>query len=69
MSTTVLLEKLGVDSSKITLQFGKTENQIYHTFRHTDELGLNRSSVQNAIQKDFKNISSELINGEPLSRK
>jgi|GEM_PF-3399328 len=41
-------------SSKIAVQFGKTENQIYHAFRHTDALGLDRSLVQSTIQNHFK---------------
>lgn len=55
-------------SSKIAVQFGKTENQIYHAFRHTDALGLDRSLVQSTIQNHFKTISSQVIAGEPFNQ-
>ncbi len=36
-----------------TIRFGVDENQIYHTFRHVDELGLDRDAVSDAIQADL----------------
>jgi hypothetical protein len=39
-----------------TVQFGGNDNQVYHTFRHIDELGLNRTDVSNAIRADIGNM-------------
>jgi RHS repeat-associated protein len=36
-----------------TIQFGAVDNQISHTFRHIDDLGLQRSAVQDAIRRDM----------------
>jgi hypothetical protein len=55
-------------SSKIAVQFGKTENQIYHAFRHTDALGLDRSLVQSTIQNHFKTVSSQVVAGKPFNQ-
>jgi RHS repeat-associated protein len=54
--------------SKIAVQFGKTENQISHAFRHTDALGLNRSLVQSTIQNHFKTVSSQVVAGKPFNQ-
>ncbi|MDR1199197.1 MAG: hypothetical protein LBK94_09360 [Prevotellaceae bacterium] len=56
------------DGSKLAVQFGKTKNQIYHAFRHTDALGLDRSLVQSTIQDHFKTISSQVISGKPFNQ-
>ena len=55
-------------SSEVALQFGRTENQIYHTFRHTDAMGLDRNMIKSAIETDMKTVSSEAIEGQPLNR-
>lgn len=34
--------------------FGLNANQIYHSFRHTDALGLNRAEVVEAIRQDLR---------------
>jgi hypothetical protein len=34
--------------------FGQSANQIYHAFRHTDDLGLNRAVVVEAIRRDLR---------------
>ena len=50
---------VGAITSK-TIQFGNNTNQIYHVFRHVDDLGLDRNIVKQTVQKDFlkKNESS-----------
>jgi hypothetical protein len=35
------------------VRFGVAENQVHHTFRHTDQLGLDRNAVSNAIRADL----------------
>jgi len=52
----------------MTVQFGKTENQIYHAFRHTDELGLDRKAVQSSIETHFRSVSSEIVEGTPFNQ-
>jgi hypothetical protein len=39
--------------SRLAIRFGTNENQIRHTFRHTDRLGLDRGSVVSAIVEDL----------------
>jgi hypothetical protein len=34
--------------------FGQNANQIYHAFRHTDALGLDRAEVAEAIRRDLE---------------
>jgi hypothetical protein len=34
--------------------FGQNANQISHTFRHTDRLGLDRAEVVDAIRADLQ---------------
>jgi len=50
------------------VQFGKTENQIYHVFRHTDELGSDRSLVESAVRNHFETVSSQVIVGKPFNQ-
>ena len=59
----------GDDDSKIS--FGENSNQLHHTWRHVDKIGLPRNQVQNVILKDIqkRNISKRLccINIQKLS--
>jgi RHS repeat-associated protein len=52
----------------IAIQFGKGPNQVYHAFRHTDALGLDRSLVQSTIQTHFKGLSSQVVAGKPFNQ-
>lgn len=45
------------------IQFGRNENQAYHTFRHTDELGLDRQSVESAILADIADTMGGMSTG------
>ena len=38
------------------IRFGGNANQVYHTFRHTDALGLDRSVVQSMIRTHFETV-------------
>lgn len=53
---------------EIVLNFGKNKNQTYHTFRHTDNLGLNRMLVKSSVHSHFKTVSSQVVNGKPLNQ-
>ena len=64
----VLSSSAARSTSNIAVQFGKTENQIFHAFRHTDALGLDRSVVQSTIQNHFKTVSSQVVAGKPLNQ-
>ncbi len=63
-----VVEVAGKGKSNIVILFGKTENQIHHTFRHTDALGLDRSLVQSTVQDHFKKVSSQVASGKPLNQ-
>lgn len=42
------------------VNFGKVENQISHTFRHIEAIGLNRDVVKNAISNDLSKMVSSM---------
>lgn len=64
-----VVEKVAAAGKKLfEVQFGKTENQIYHAFRHTDALGLDRELVRSTIYKHFKRVSSQVITGKPFTQ-
>ena len=52
----------------IKTHFGRNSNQIYHTFRHVDDLGISRYLVHNSIVTDLKNISSTIKVGQAINR-
>ncbi len=54
--------------NKINIQFGNNPNQEYHTFRHTDELGLNRIDVRNAVETNLQLHSDLIQTGTPFSQ-
>ena len=55
-------------AGEFTVQFGKDSHQIYHTFRHTDMLGLNRTVVKSAIEAHLTKISSQIAPGKPVNQ-
>lgn len=55
-------------TGELTVQFGKDSNQMYHTFRHTDMLGLNRTVVKSAIETHLTKISSQIAPGKPVNQ-
>lgn len=63
----IISEMASKGEEPLVIQFGNNENQIYHTFRHTDALGLERSSIQLAIKEHFPSVISKLTNGKPLN--
>ena len=50
-----------------TVQFGNNPNQVHHTFRHVDEMGLNRNMVRSSVINDLKRISNIPV-GKPVNR-
>lgn len=50
------------------VQFGNNANQVHHTFRHIDALGLDRSLVQSMIQNHFRTVSSQVVAGRPFNQ-
>ncbi len=50
------------------IQFGETENQIYHTFRHIDALGIDRSVVESSIESHLRSVSSQIVEGQPFNQ-
>jgi hypothetical protein len=45
----------------------KSSNQVYHAFRHTDELNLDRAALSTTITSDFRSASSGISAGRPLN--
>ncbi|QTR48984.1 hypothetical protein [Candidatus Thiothrix anitrata] len=50
------------------VQFGKDANQIYHAFRHTDALNLDRQVIQERIQNHLETVSSLIPPGKPSNQ-
>jgi hypothetical protein len=56
-------------SEEPEVQFGNgTENQTYHAFRHTDELGLDREAVRSSVLSDIKKAFSNIQAGKPFNK-
>ena len=55
-------------SKSVSIQFGGNANQVYHTFRHVDEMGLDRTLVQEAVRKNIGMVSSQIEPGKPFIR-
>jgi len=53
---------------QLEIQFGKSQNQVYHTFRKIDELGLSRTLVVEAIEAHFKTVASQIEIGKPFNQ-
>ena len=54
--------------NKANVQFGNNPNQEYHTFRHTDDLGLNRMDVRNAVESNLQLNSNLIEPGVPFNQ-
>lgn len=63
-----VIEEAAEQGAKVTIQFGKTQNQIFHAFRHTDDLGLDRGLVQSAVEKHFRSVASGVKPGKPFNQ-
>lgn len=50
------------------VSFGRNANQLSHTFRHVERAGLNRSSVQRAVQADLRQSASQIVAGKPFNQ-
>jgi RHS repeat-associated protein len=73
MSTAINGERKIVQKSMnlaedLSIKFGNIENQVNHTFRHTDALGLERSLVQTTVQSHFKTVSSQVVARKPFNQ-
>ena len=55
--------KIAADAARSSIQFGRTENQVYHTFRHVEAAGLDRGLTAQAITKDLASIGKNLPYG------
>ena len=67
-TTAVRMAPMVAGATKLTIQFGKVANQVYHTFRHIDEIGLDRATVQAAIEEHLPTVASQLTPGKPLNQ-
>lgn len=57
----------GKITSGTTIQFGNNANQIYHVFRHIEDLGLDKNVVTQAVKNDFIKKSTQVISGKPFN--
>jgi GH35 family endo-1,4-beta-xylanase len=58
----------GIWVHNVCLIFGNDPNQVYHAFRKTDGLGINRELVKKTIKEHFDTVSSKLVDGEPFNQ-
>jgi|GEM_PF-5247616 len=54
--------------SDVTVLFGRVDNQVSHTFRHTDALGLDRDLVSSAVETHLRRNTSKILDGKPLNQ-
>jgi hypothetical protein len=54
--------------SNARIRFGNNANQEYHTFRHTDALGLDRAAVSQAVRTDLLSRQGSLVAGQPFNQ-
>lgn len=47
--------------------FGQNANQTYHTYRHIDEIGLERAVVRKAIESDIKPKLKMVVENKPYN--
>lgn len=59
--------KLKVRNVKTKVQFGKTDNQIYHTFRHTDQLGISRDIIKTRIESHLQLVHKKIETSKPYN--
>lgn len=60
--------KAGMSGGRGIVRFGRTTEQIYHTFRHTDDLGLDRVLVKSTVLNHIKKRYSQIVAGEPYNQ-
>ncbi len=65
---TAMAATLTPAAARLTVQFGRVANQISHTFRHVDELGLDREAVRAAVQQSLQTVASQLTAGKALNK-
>lgn len=61
--------KNAIRSFRSIITFGQNENQVYHTFRHIDQLGLSRDVVTKTIMKDIAKKTTEIVEGRPFNQR
>lgn len=57
---------LGLAGKEVS--FGRNANQLSHTFRHVERAGLNRDSVQRAVQRDLRYSAGRIEAGKPFNQ-
>ena len=63
------VDPLGLDSiSSPIIRFGNNPNQVHHTFRHIDEMGLDRERVKQEVTRDLSRCANSIPFGEPINR-
>jgi hypothetical protein len=58
----------GAPQQQLTVTFGRNAEQIEHAFRHTDQLGLSRTEVQEAIRTHLSSVADKIPSGSPLNQ-
>jgi hypothetical protein len=60
-----ILTRVGALARSVT--FGRSANSVFHTFRHTDKLGLDRAEVQSAVLEHLASVLTEITPGKPFN--
>lgn len=61
-------QSLKINTPNNNITFGRNPNQEYHTFRHTDELGLSRNDVESAVRFDLQQNANMITPGSPFNQ-
>ena len=52
----------------LAIRFGNNANQVFHAFRYTDALGLDRALVQSEVMNHIKSGASQIVPGKPYNQ-
>ncbi|HYW12619.1 MAG TPA: RHS repeat-associated core domain-containing protein [Longimicrobium sp.] len=55
-------------AAQLAVQFGKDPNQVYHTFRHVIQMGLDPTAVRAAVEQHLPTVIGQLQPGKPLNQ-
>jgi hypothetical protein len=58
----------GEASRQLNVTFGRNANQVHHAFRHTDQLGLSRTAVQDVVRAHLPTVIDKIPIGRPLNQ-
>lgn len=50
------------------VSFGRNPNQVFHTFRHIEQIGMSRASTSRVISSDLARVAKSVAPGTSITR-